>query len=285
MARRPGPTRRVRVLELSADKAQRREDRLATEEPLEIRLDAPGLPIERFGITMRTPGHDFELAAGQLFAEQVFDAREDLRSIAYCTDADLSDEEEFNVVTVHLSTQPAVGWQARHVSSACGVCGKESVADVAVAASDIRTDLEVAASVVAEAPTRLRQGQRVFASTGGLHAAGIFTLDGRLHVVREDVGRHNAVDKAIGHCLLEGVDMTASMLCVSGRVAYEIVQKAARAGISTIVAVGAPSSLAVDVAERIGATIVGFVRDDRMVVYSHADRVSHTTTPPVDRND
>ncbi|MDN5852073.1 MAG: formate dehydrogenase accessory sulfurtransferase FdhD [Actinomycetia bacterium] len=277
MARRPGPTRRVRVLELSGEQARRREDRLATEEPLEIRVDAPGLPTERFGITMRTPGNDFELAAGLLFAEEVFGAREDLRSIAYCTDADLSDEEEFNVVTVHLAVPPAVGWHARNVSSACGVCGKESVADVAVAASEIRTDLEIQSSVIASAPARLREGQRVFDSTGGLHAAGILSLDGRLRVVREDVGRHNAVDKAIGHCLLEGADMSESLLCVSGRVAYEIVQKAARAGISTIVAVGAPSSLAVDVADSVGATISGFVRDDRMVIYTHADRINHAT--------
>ena len=278
MARRPGPTRRVRVLELSGDESRRREDRLATEEPLEIRVDAPGLPVERFGITMRTPGNDFELAAGLLFAEEVYAAREDLRSIAYCTDADLSDEEEFNVVTVHLTVPPSVGWHTRNMSSACGVCGKESVSEVAVAASEIRTDLAVPSTVIAAAPSRLREGQRVFDSTGGLHAAGIFGIDGTQRVVREDVGRHNAVDKAIGHSLLEGIDLSETLLCVSGRVAYEIVQKAARAGISTIIAVGAPSSLAVDVAERVGITIVGFVRDDRMVVYTHPDRVTHATT-------
>ena len=276
MARRPGPTRRVRVLELDGSKARRLEDRLATEEPLEIRLDAPGLPTERFGITMRTPGHDFELAAGLLYAEGVFGERDDLRSIAYCTDADLSDEEEFNVVTVHLSSPPGVAWHARTMSSACGVCGKESVADVAAAAGEIRTDLSIDSAVIAEAPGQLRSAQRIFAATGGLHAAGVFDADGTLRLVREDVGRHNAVDKAIGHCLLNGIDTSASMLCVSGRVAYEIVQKAVRAGISTIVAVGAPSSLAVDVAERVGVTIVGFVRDDRMVVYSHAERITHT---------
>lgn len=276
MARRPGPTRRVRVLELTGAQTRRHEDRLATEEPLEIRIDAPGLAAQRFGITMRTPGHDFELAAGLLYAEQVYDARDDLRSIAYCTAADLSDEEEFNVVTVHLTTPPSVAWRARTVSSACGVCGKESVADVAVAASDIRTDVRIPTDVIVSAPDVLRSGQKVFAATGGLHAAGIIDLDGRPQVVREDVGRHNAVDKAIGHCLLNGVDSGSSLLCVSGRVAYEIVQKAARAGIPAIVAVGAPSSLAVDVAERVGITVVGFVRDDRMVVYSHAERITET---------
>ncbi|UPK73051.1 formate dehydrogenase accessory sulfurtransferase FdhD [Nocardioidaceae bacterium SCSIO 66511] len=273
MARRPGPTRRVQVLEIDGSRTLRHEDRLATEEPLELRVDAPGLPTERFGVTMRTPGHDFELAAGLLFAEGVYETRDDLRSIAYCTDADLREEEEFNVVTAHLSTSPAAGWRPREVSSACGVCGKESVSDVVAVAGPIRSDLRVDADVLATLPDRLRKEQQVFSTTGGLHAAGIFDSDGNALVVREDVGRHNAVDKAIGHCLLDQRPLDTSVLCVSGRVAYEIVQKAAVAGIGLVIAVGAPSSLAVDVAKQVGIAVVGFVRDGRMVVYSRHDRV------------
>ncbi|UYM05134.1 formate dehydrogenase accessory sulfurtransferase FdhD [Solicola gregarius] len=275
MARRPGPTRRVQVLEIAGSKTLRHEDRLATEEPLEMRVDAPGMPVERFGITMRTPGRDFELTAGLLFAEGVYAARDDVRSIAYCTDADLSEDEEFNVVTLHLNTTPATGWRARDVSSACGVCGKESVSDVAVAARPIRSDVRADPALIASLPDRLRAEQQVFATTGGLHAAGLFDTGGKALVVREDVGRHNAVDKAIGHCVLEQIDVAAAILCVSGRVAYEIVQKAAVAGIPLIAAVGAPSSLAVDVAKEVGIGVIGFVRDGRMVVYSHPERIAH----------
>ncbi|MGH3359705.1 MAG: formate dehydrogenase accessory sulfurtransferase FdhD [Nocardioidaceae bacterium] len=271
--RRPGPTRRVRVVELDGTSSRHREDRLATEEPLELRVDAPGRPTERFGITMRTPGHDFELAAGLLFAEGVYDQRDDIRSIAYCTDADLSEDEEFNVVTVHLSTEPRTTWQARTVSSACGVCGKQSASDVAAVARTADDTVRVRPEVIATLPDRLRESQRVFAATGGLHAAGLFGTDGSPIVVREDVGRHNAVDKAMGHCLLNGVELTGAVLCVSGRVAFEIVQKATAAGVSIIVAVGAPTSLAVQTAESAGCAVVGFVRDERMVVYSHQHRV------------
>lgn len=275
MARRPGPTRRVRVLEITGTRALRHEDRLATEEPLEIRIDAPGTPAERFGVTMRTPGRDFELAAGLLLAEGVYVRRDDVRSIAYCTDADLSEDEEFNVVTVHLDVPPVHDWRPREVSSACGVCGKESVSDVVAVARPIHSDARVDAELIATLPDRLRTEQQVFATTGGLHAAGLFRSQGEAIVVREDVGRHNAVDKAIGHCILNQVDLSESILCVSGRVAYEIVQKAAVAGVGIIVAVGAPSSLAVDVAKQVGIAVVGFVRDGRMVVYSNAERIAH----------
>jgi FdhD protein len=261
---------------------RRHEDRLATEEPLEIRLAWPGRPAHRVSVTMRTPGHDFELATGFLHAEGVLASAEDVRTVAYCTDVTLTAEQEFNVVTVELARPPRRLPPERYgglsaASSACGVCGTESIDDVLglceVPASTRWSQLRLEPQVLLGLPERLRQEQRVFDSTGGLHAAGLFDETGTPCVVREDVGRHNAVDKVVGARILAGDSPAAPVLCVSGRIGFEIVQKAVTAQVGVLAAVGAPSSLAVHLAERAGLATAGFVRGERFVVYSAPERV------------
>ena len=265
---------------------RRHEDEVATEEPLEVRLAWPGHAPERVVVTMRTPGHDFELAAGLLHAEGVL-VPGHVDTIAYCTDETLAPEEELNVVTVRLDAPPPRAPMARRgtltsASSACGVCGAESVRDVldladCVDHGSIGDSVRVAADVVRRLPGLLRQSQGLFDRTGGVHAAGLFRADGTALVVREDVGRHNAVDKAVGHRLLAGLDPRATpdpVLCVSGRLGFEVVQKAVAARIPVVVAVGAPTSLAVRLAKEAGQTLVGFTRGDRFVVYAGADRLA-----------
>lgn len=284
MTRRPGPSRRVRVREITGGSPLEREDRLATEEPLEIRLGWPARAAERLTVTMRTPGHDFELAAGFLFGEGLVARDGHLRTVAYCTDHALTPEQEFNVVTVELTGPPLRDPAGRYGgltagSSACGVCGTQSIEDVLSAAArtgDGRTGADrarVPAAVIETLPERLRAAQKVFASTGGLHAAGLFDAAGEAVVVREDIGRHNAVDKAVGSRVLAGVGTDLPVLCVSGRIGFELAQKAVAAGVGLIAAVGAPSSLAVQLAQRAGLCTVGFVREDRFVVYTAPERV------------
>ncbi len=285
LSRRPGPSTRVRVHDVTTgpDGAVRRhEDRLATEEPLEIRLAWPGRPAARVAVTMRTPGHDFELATGFLYAEGVLGSAEDLRTVAYCTDETLAPEQEFNVVTVELGRPPLRAPAERYAgltagSSACGVCGTESIDDV-LAMCDVdrsgRWDgLRVPSDVLLALPDRLRAAQRVFDSTGGLHAAGLFDEAGTALVVREDIGRHNAVDKVVGARVLAGSSPAVPLLCVSGRIGFEIVQKAVVADVGVLAAVGAPSSLAVALADRAGLCTAGFVRGERFVAYSAAERL------------
>jgi FdhD protein len=267
---------RTRVVEYVEESRREHEDRLATEEPLEIRLTWPGAPARRIGVTMRTPGHDFELAAGWLVHDGVLEAGQ-IRSVRYCTDADLGPLEQFNVVTVEAAAPPLRLPEARTVSSACGVCGTTSIAEVtdravAAAPGDVRVPLDV----VRRLPRRLREEQPGFDRTGGLHAAGLFEADGTRVVVREDVGRHNAVDKAVGAILLSSVPRTGGfppVLVLSGRVGFELVQKAVVSGIAVMVAVGAPSSLAVSLAEQAGLGLVGFTRPDRCVVYAGDGRL------------
>jgi FdhD protein len=261
---------------------RRREDRLATEEPLEIRLGWPGRPAQRVAVTMRTPGHDFELATGFLFGEGVLTSAEDLRTVAYCTDVALSPEEELNVVTVELARPPRRAPAERYAgpsaaSSACGVCGTEAIEDV-LALCEVRRSprwdgLRVSPEVLPALPDRLRAEQRVFDSTGGLHAAGLYDAAGTPSVVREDVGRHNAVDKVVGARVLAGASPAAPILCVSGRIGFEIVQKAVVADVGVLAAVGAPSSLAVHLASGAGLCTAGFVRGSRFVVYSGPERL------------
>jgi FdhD protein len=279
LSRRPGPSVRVRVREHSDGRLRHREDRLATEEPLEVRLAWPGRPAERVGVTMRTPGHDFELAVGMLFAEGVL-SPDGLDTVAYCTDTRLSAEQEFNVVTVTLDAPPtrqpgARGTGVTASTSACGVCGAESIQEVLELprTGPAATGAVVPPAVLEALPRRLREQQRVFDSTGGLHAAGLFDAAGQLLVLREDVGRHNAVDKAVGARLLAGLPTGAPVLCVSGRIGFEIVQKAVAAGVNVLAAIGAPSSLAVQLAGEAGLGLVGFLSDRRFVVYAGGDRV------------
>ena len=263
---------RTRVSEFRGDQRLEHEDRVATEEPLEIRVEAPALPAQRVAVTMRTPGHDFELAAGWLVHERVTRAT-DVRAVRYCTDTDLSDLEEFNVVTVELSAPPLAMPTARLVNSACGVCGTDTVQDVLGDAAPL-PEVRLALDVLRGLPDLLREQQPGFARTGGLHAAGLFECDGTPVVVREDVGRHNAVDKVVGARLLAGGPMTVPpVLVLSGRIGFELVQKAVVSGVGAMVAVGAPTSLARSLAESAGLLLAGFTRPDRCVVYVGADRV------------
>lgn len=269
--RRPGPTVRTRVEELTTERRRQREDRLATEEPLEIRLAWPGSPARRVWLTMRTPGHDFELAAGWLLHEGLLGPG--VAGVAYCTEVSLRPEEELNVVTVTLTGAPAREPGRRHDaassgSSACGVCGKDSIADVLTTTAASRWAGELPpADVVRGLPGRLRERQSVFARTGGVHAAALATPDGDMLVVREDVGRHNAVDKVSGARVLAAAPAAEAALVVSGRAGFELVQKAVVAGVGCLVAVGAPSSLAVQLAEQAGLGLYGFTRSDRVVKY------------------
>lgn len=269
-ARRPGPSVRTRVVEHTPEAETPREDRLITEEPLEIRVRAESLEPRRAWVTMRTPGHDFELAAGWLVNEGLA-ARGAVSQVAYCTDTDLAPEQEFNVVTVTLAG--ATDLPHRHIassagSSACGVCGKDSISEAlatrtATPWSGARPD----AAVVRRLPEALRERQSLFARTGGVHAAGLADADGVLEVVREDVGRHNAVDKVVGARVLAGESPAGACLVLSGRVGFELVQKAAASGIGAIVAVGAPTSLAARLAQEAGIDLWGFTSPGRTVRY------------------
>lgn len=273
LTRRPGGSVRTRVVEFVDGARREHEDRLAAEEPLEIRLAWPGAGARRIAVTMRTPGHDFELAAGWLVHEGVL-TPDQISAVRYCTDADLDPLEEFNVVTVEASSPPQHLPDARAVSSACGVCGKQSIADVVGADVPAPDVVPVDLAVVLDLPGRLRSEQPGFDRTGDLHAAGLFGTDGTRIVVREDVGRHNAVDKAVGAVLLGAAAVgRADVLVLSGRVGFELVQKAVVSRIGLLVAVGAPSSLAVDLAVRAGIGLVGFTRPDRCVVYAGDARI------------
>ena len=241
---------------------------------MEIRAGGPGQEPSQVAVTMRTPGSDFELAAGFLFTEGLIAGADDIESIAYC---DLPEEEqEYNVVTVRLTRpfDPEALRRNFFASSSCGVCGKASLDDVEVRCPTLPPGPVVAASTVTGLPDALRQSQRIFEETGGLHASGLFGSDGDLEVLREDVGRHNAVDKVVGWAVLgRAVPLSGTILQVSGRLSFEIVQKAAVAGVPIVSAVSAPSSLAVGAGDRLGVTVAGFVRDGGLNVYSHPERI------------
>jgi FdhD protein len=266
-----------------------RADLLAVEEPLEIRIG--GQPLT---VTMRTPGDDIDLAAGFLFTEGLLSPAVDLRQIRMCDEnvadatlevADLPSAAEVQRATDARRAQQSAQERAQRnflTTSACGVCGKESIDAIRVRSRyDLTADqTQVSPAVLAGLPDRLREAQRVFASTGGLHAAGLFTTDGSLAVLREDVGRHNAVDKVIGWALRAGrLPLTGHILMVSGRASFELVQKAAVAGLPVLAAVSAPSSLAADLAEETGMTLVGFLRGNSMNAYTGLQRLTGITTP------
>lgn len=273
LARRPGPTVRVRVHEESVEGSRQREDRVATEEPLEIRLGWPGGEPRRVWVTMRTPGHDFDLAAGWLLHEGLLGA-DGIREVAYCTDVSLARDQEFNVVTVTLAGPPAADPGHRHGasssgSSACGVCGKDSISDVLdLPRAEPWAGPRLAPEVVRTLPDLLRDRQVVFDRTGGVHGAALVDASGELVVVREDIGRHNAVDKVTGARVLAGDSPAEACLVVSGRAGFELVQKAVAAGVGALAAVGAPSSLAVGLAQESGLDLYGFVSPRRCVRYA-----------------
>jgi FdhD protein len=257
MAVPPQSAARVEVVRLPGGDAE--PDELAVEEPLEIRIG--GRPI---AVTMRTPGHDEELALGFLLSEGI-------QPLAAVVPEDLA----ANTIDVEASGfDPTRLERYFYTSSSCGVCGKGALEAVAVEAPRVTSDVVVSAELVAGLPDKLRSSQPTFAATGGLHATGLFDPDGTLLCVREDVGRHNAMDKVIGFAFREGLlPLAERILCVSGRLSFELVQKAAVAGCPIVVAVGAPSSLAVDLARDRGVTLCGFVRDGRVNVYSEPWRI------------
>jgi FdhD protein len=249
-----------------------RTEALAVEEPLEIRLAG-----RRFTLTMRTPGHDEELAAGFLFAEGFINDAAELGEIRRVRGR--KGALEPNAIDIVLNV-PADGLRARLkrnfvMSSSCGVCGKTSIDSIRRRVTSPGGSARVAPAVLLALSEKLRAGQRVFAATGGLHGAAIFSLDGTIIAIREDVGRHNAVDKVIGYALTNAmVPLAQHIMMVSGRLSFEIVQKAAAAGVPILAAVSAPSSLAVELAEEIGTTLVGFLRDGSFNIYTRPDRIT-----------
>jgi FdhD protein len=253
---------------------------LAGEEPLELRVNGTSLAV-----TMRTPGADFDLAAGFLVSEGVVSRTEELVAMRYCAGKGDDGINRFNVLDLSLAGNVAPPDEsvarAFFTTSSCGLCGKASIDAVRTRSQfDVHDDpLTVSSALLATLPTRLRDAQRVFDMTGGLHAAGLFDRDGSLLALREDVGRHNAVDKVIGWALREGkLPLGETILLVSGRASFELVQKAAMAGVPMLCAVSAPSSLAADLAEELGITLVGFLRDPSMVIYTRSGRVTASTT-------
>ncbi|WP_250291809.1 formate dehydrogenase accessory sulfurtransferase FdhD [Frankia sp. CiP1_Cm_nod1] len=281
-------TVRRQVLRIRADGGRTaRPDSIAGEEPLELRV--AGRPLV---VTMRTPGHDVDLAFGFLTGEGIIGAGSDVLGMRYCAGTDEQDgqahQQTYNVLDIALApTVPPPDASLRrafYTSSSCGLCGRASIEGVRLRGRFTVEDdpLVLCPRVVLALPERLRAAQKVFASTGGLHAAGIADAAGNLLVVREDVGRHNAVDKAVGHAVREGaLPLRGRVLVVSGRASFELVQKALLAGIPALVAVSAPSSLAVELAADAGMTLIGFVRGDSMNVYTGAHRVGTVPVVPV----
>ena len=262
----------VPVTRISGREAVRARDSVAREEPLEIEIDGSSLAV-----VMRTPGHDEELALGLLWSERVIAALADVASIRHSAVAP-DPESAQNVIQVRLQGGVSVDWQRLkrnlYASASCGVCGKATIEGVLCDAPPIEDRSRFPASFFHRLPERLREAQPTFAETGGLHGAALFAGDGGLVVAREDIGRHNAVDKVIGWALERGlVPLAGHVLLVSGRISYEIAAKALTARVPVVAAVSAPSSLAVDLAERSGLTLVGFLRGERFNVYAERSRV------------
>ncbi|WP_035848435.1 formate dehydrogenase accessory sulfurtransferase FdhD [Kitasatospora azatica] len=267
-------TARRPVVRLRGAERGTRPDALAAEEPLEIRVGGEALTV-----TMRTPGQDFDLVAGFLVGEGLLHGGEQLAALRYCAGTDAEGANTYNVVDATLRGATALPLSAHRnllTTSACGLCGRDTVDAVRTHVRwPVGADpLTVPTAVLYGLPDALRAAQRTFDSTGGLHAAGLFAPDGELLCAREDVGRHNAVDKVIGWALREGrLPLTGHLLLVSGRASFELTQKAALAGLPLLAAVSAPSSLAVELAEELGLTLVGFLRGESANVYSRADRI------------
>ena len=276
--RRRGSKSRVRVRVVKEGRIRVRPDTLATEEPLEIRLIS-GDVRQTAAVTMRTPGADFELAAGFLYGEGIVRSPEDILKISYCVDADLDAEQQYNIVNVKLRGSRDYDLKSleRHfyTTSACGVCGKASLEQLELrGCPTILPGPNVAAEVIYSLPEKLRKAQGLFEATGGLHAAALFDARGNLVALKEDVGRHNATDKLVGWALLEGrLPLSNHIVMVSGRSSFEILQKCLAAEVPVVCAISAPSSLAVDVARRFGMTLVGFLRGKRFNVYNGHERI------------
>ena len=270
-------TARVDIDRVSDTSSRRRRDAVAVEEPLEIRIATDAGEEHQVAVTMRTPGDDFDLTAGFLFSEGLLAHRSDVADLRYCVDVET---QEYNVVTVQLSEtarfDPAELTRNFYTTSSCGVCGKASLEAIEIrgCAPIPAEGPTVTGEIVRSLPEALRSSQPVFERTGGLHAAGLFDVSGELQLLREDVGRHNALDKVIGERFLNGgLPLGDAVLAVSGRTSFEIMQKALAAGIPIVVAVGAPSSLAVDVAKEFGMTLAGFAKPTGFNIYTGRHRV------------
>jgi FdhD protein len=281
MKRQTASKTKATVWVVENGKVRSRSDQLATEEPLEIRLVSPQKTV---AVTMRTPGADFELTAGFLYSEGVVNSREDIDRISYCVDPDVDGEQRYNIVNVKLreGLSPDLQPLERHffTTSACGVCGKANLEALRLRGCPVIPDgPEVSAEVIYSLPEQLRSAQRVFSTTGGLHAAALFDTQGQLLSVREDVGRHNALDKLVGSAVLsDQLPLNNHIVMVSGRSSFEILQKCLTAGVPIVCAVSAPSSLAVALAREFGITLVGFLRGERFNVYAGRERlaIAHT---------
>jgi FdhD protein len=267
-------TRRHAVLRVGPTETIRRSDTLAVEEPLEIRLNG-----EPYLVTMRTPGNDIDLVHGLLYSEGIITERSDIVLARYCAGSGPEGVNTYNVLDITLAPLVSIPASAARrntlTTSACGICGTTTI-DQVLRESRYAVDpqVRIPAELVLSAPTRLRQQQRTFDQTGGLHAAGLLGLDSEMQCVREDVGRHNAVDKVIGWAIREQLlPLRQMILAVSGRASFELTQKAVLAGIPVLAAVSAPSSLAAELAEEAGLTLVGFVRGETMNVYTHPERI------------
>jgi FdhD protein len=259
----------TRVVQVRGAAVATVDDEVAVEAPLELRVGGKALTV-----IMRTPGSDEELARGFLFCEGIIDTARDL--VAVTRPERLTGDELGNVLdlTLRPGVAPARGERLFYASSSCGVCGKNAISALTVRAPVVSSSLIIDRARLAALPERLRAAQPTFARTGGVHASGLFATDGTLTAVREDVGRHNALDKLVGWALAhDRLPLADSLVLVSGRVSYELVQKAIAAGLPLVAAVGAPSSLAIDLAEQFGVTLVGFLRGDAMNVYTHPERV------------
>jgi FdhD protein len=270
-------TARRRASHVTADAVSVRPETLAVEEPLEIRVNGSAISV-----TMRTPGSDVELAQGFLLTEGVIGRRDDIATVQYCRGAGEDGVNTYNVLDVTLAPNVAMPdvdvTRNFYTTSSCGVCGKGSIDAIRLISRHSPGDdpTVVAAETLTGMPDQLRSAQRIFATTGGLHGAALFDANGAILVVREDIGRHNAVDKVIGWALEnDRIPLAGTVLLVSGRASFELTQKAVMAGIPMLAAVSAPSSLAVDLASQAGLTLVAFLRGDSMNVYTRTDRVKH----------
>lgn len=277
--KRPGNKTRTRMRVVEGGKKRPKSDVLATEEPMEVRLII-GESRQTVAVTMRTPGNDFELAAGFLHGEGIVSSRDDVKKISYCTDPDVDAEQLYNIVNVELHAGVTVDIRPLernfYTTSACGVCGKASLEQLELRGCPvIGPGPVVSAETIYSLPEKLRGEQALFDSTGGLHAAALFDANGELLALREDVGRHNATDKLVGWALMEGrLPLSEGIVMVSGRSSFEILQKCLQAGVPMVCAISAPSSLAVDVAREFGMTLIGFLRGEKFNLYSGAERIS-----------
>ena len=272
--KRPKSKTKATVVRVVQGAAQTRRDVLATEEPLEIRLLSRA-ERRSVAVTMRTPGSDFELAAGFLFCEGILGTRDDIERISYCVDTDA--EQRYNIVNVTLRGDlPDLRSLERHfyTSSACGVCGKANLEALEVRCAPLPQTFSVTPDLITSLPDKLRDTQGLFEATGGLHAAALFTKEGELLALREDVGRHNALDKLLGWAFLENLlPLSEHIVLLSGRASFELLQKSLAAGVQVVCAVSAPSSLAVSVAKEFDMTLIGFLREERFNIYAGETRI------------